>query len=62
MKRPSARGATLVAPADVLADRGRQALRAGRSKEAVEVFKQLVRQDTCPEWGCLCRSRACSGR
>ena len=50
MKRPSARGATRVAPADVLADRGREALRAGRFKEAVEVFKQLVRQDKCPEW------------
>jgi tetratricopeptide (TPR) repeat protein len=25
-------------------------LRAGRFKEAVEVFKQLVRHDTCPEW------------
>ena len=50
MKRPSAGGATRVAPADVLADRGREALRAGRFKEAVEVFKQLVRQDKCPEW------------
>ena len=25
-------------------------MRAGRFKEAVEVFKQLVRQDKCPEW------------
>jgi cellulose synthase operon protein C len=50
MKRPSALGATQVALADVLADRGREALRAGRFKEAVEVFKQLVRQDKCPEW------------
>ena len=64
MKRPSARGATRVAPADVLADRGREALRAGRFKEAVEVFKLLVQQDKCQVRSCgrLCRSRRGSGR
>ena len=50
MKKPPARGATFAAPLDVLADRGREALRQGRFKEAMEVFKQLARQDPQPEW------------
>ena len=50
MKKPRALGATFVAPLDVLADRGREALRQRRFKEAVEVFKQLARQDPRPEW------------
>ena len=50
MKKPPARGATLAAPLDVLDDRGREALRQGRFKEAMEVFKQLARQDPRPEW------------
>ncbi len=50
MKKPPARGATSAVPLDVLANRGREALRRGRFKEAVEVFKQLARQDPRPEW------------
>ena len=50
MKKPPARGATFAAPSDVLADRGREALGRGRFKEAMEVFKQLARQDPQPEW------------
>ena len=35
---------------DALAERGADALRRGRFKEATEIFKQLVRQDPQPEW------------
>jgi tetratricopeptide (TPR) repeat protein len=49
-KKPLSRGLPLAAPTDVLADRGGEALRLGRFKEAMEVFKQLVRQDKRPEW------------
>jgi tetratricopeptide (TPR) repeat protein len=39
------------APApEVLAERGAQALRLGRFKDATEIFKQLIRQDPRPEW------------
>ena len=34
----------------MLAGRGAEALRLGRFKEAVEIFKQLARQDPRPEW------------
>ncbi len=50
MKKPPARAATAAASVDVLADRGREALRLNRFKEAMEVFKQLARQDPRPEW------------
>jgi cellulose synthase operon protein C len=50
MKKPSLRGATPAAPPPGLADRGAEALRLGRFKEAMEVFKQLARQDPRPEW------------
>ena len=66
-KRPLSRGGFPAAPVEVLADRGREALRVGRFKEAMEVFKQLARQDRRPEWTelpgrCLCGSRARIGR
>jgi cellulose synthase operon protein C len=48
MKKPPPRAA-IPAPA-VLAARGAEALRRGRFKEAMEVFKQLARQDPRPEW------------
>jgi tetratricopeptide (TPR) repeat protein len=35
---------------DVLAERGAEALRLGRFKDATDIFKQLVRQDPQPEW------------
>jgi tetratricopeptide (TPR) repeat protein len=50
MKKPPPRGATRAAPPDVLAERGNEALRLGRFKEAMELFKQLARQDPRPEW------------
>jgi tetratricopeptide (TPR) repeat protein len=34
----------------LLADRGAEAIRLGRFKEAMELFKQLIRQDPQPEW------------
>jgi hypothetical protein len=49
-KRPLSRGGFPAAPVEVLADRGSEALRVGRFKEAMEVFKQLARQDGRPEW------------
>jgi tetratricopeptide (TPR) repeat protein len=49
-KKPLWRGGFPAAPVEVLADRGREALRVGRFKEAMEVFKQLARQDGRPEW------------
>src|ERR1700756_4551921 len=50
MKKPLPRGASASASPTVLADRGAEALRLGRFKEAMEVFKQLARQDPRPEW------------
>ena len=35
---------------DVLAERGAQALRQGRFKDATEIFKQLIREDPRPDW------------
>ena len=49
MKKPS-RGMVQAASPAVLADRGAEAMRLGRFKEAMEVFKQLARQDPRPEW------------
>jgi cellulose synthase operon protein C len=50
MKKQPLHGTTLTAAPDVLADRGEVALRQGRFKEAMEVFKQLARLDPRPEW------------
>jgi cellulose synthase operon protein C len=50
MKKPPLRGGIRAASPLVLADRGAEALRLGRFKEAVEIFKQLARQDPRPEW------------
>ncbi len=43
-------GAAATASPSVLAERGAEALRLGRFKEAMEVFKQLARQDPQPQW------------
>ena len=50
MKPPQRRGPSPSAPAGALAARGAEALQQERFKEAVELFKQLVRQDPRPEW------------
>ena len=50
MKKPPPRGASAAASPAALADRGAEVLRLGRFKEAMEVFKQLARQDPRPEW------------
>ena len=38
------------APPGLLADRGGEALRQERFKDAIELFKQALRQDPRPEW------------
>jgi tetratricopeptide (TPR) repeat protein len=50
MKKPPLRAATRGASPLELADRGAAALRLGRFREAMEIFKQLARQDPRPEW------------
>lgn len=51
VSKPQRRGFPATsAPADVLAARGAEALAQEKFKEAVELFKQLVRQDPRPEW------------
>lgn len=49
MTKTMHRGPPPATPAE-LADRGIDSLRLGRFKEAIEVFKQLVRQEPRPEW------------
>ena len=44
------RGVSQAASPAILADRGAEAMRLGRFKEAMEIFKQLARQDPRPEW------------
>ena len=50
MRRPLSRPAPVAAPPAILAARGAEALRLGRFKDAVEAFKQLLRQDPQPQW------------
>jgi tetratricopeptide (TPR) repeat protein len=51
VSKPQRRGLPATsAPADVLAARGAEALAQEKFKEAIELFKQLVRQDPRPEW------------
>jgi tetratricopeptide (TPR) repeat protein len=45
-----ARGASQLTSSTGLADRGAEAIRLGRFKEAMELFKQLARQDPQPQW------------
>ena len=50
MKKPPFRPAPAAASPAILAARGAEALRLGRFKEAVEAFKQVLRQDPQPQW------------
>lgn len=50
MKKPQGRGPAPAAPVASLAARGAEALRQERFKEAVDLFKLLVRQEPRPEW------------
>ena len=48
-KRRQAPAARIASP-DVLAERGAEDLKAGRFKEAAELFRQLVKIEPRPEW------------
>ena len=50
MKKPNQRGPVSSASLDALATRAAEALKQQRFKEAVELFKPMVRQDPRPEW------------
>ena len=50
MKKPQRRGSRPSAPIDALAARAAEALQQGRFKEAVELFKLVIRQDPAAEW------------
>ena len=50
MKKPKARGPAPTASTEALQARASEALRQQRFKEAVDLFKLLVRQDPRPEW------------
>lgn len=50
MTKTSSRAGTATEPVPALVARGSEALRLGRFKEAVEAFKQVLRQDPQPQW------------
>jgi tetratricopeptide (TPR) repeat protein len=50
VKKPNQRGPVSSASLDALAARAAEALKQQRFKEAVELFKPMVRQDPRPEW------------
>ena len=50
MKKPQRRGPSPSVPIDTLAARGAEALQQERLKEAVELFKLVIRQEPRPEW------------
>lgn len=50
MKRSHRYGPGNSAPPGILADRGAEALGQERFKEAIELFKQAIRQEPRPEW------------
>ena len=50
MKKPQRRGPSPSVPIGTLAARAAEALQQERFKEAVELFKLVVRQDPRPEW------------
>ena len=50
MKKPPRRGPAPSLSSDTLVVRADEALRQERFKEAVELYKQLVKQDPRPEW------------
>ena len=60
MKKVGQRGSVRAVPASTLAEQGAEALRLGRFKEAVEAFKQLIRQEgPRPEWQCSLAEAYC---
>ena len=50
MKKSASRRPVFAPTPDALAQRGADALRQSRFKEATDLFKQLIRQDPRPEW------------
>ena len=50
MNKSASRRAVFSLSSDALAERGAEALRLGRFKDATDIFKQLARQDPRPEW------------
>ena len=50
MAKPIPRKLPSAPAADALPAQAGEALRAGRFKEAVELYKQLLRQEARPEW------------
>lgn len=50
MKRSAARKPAFAPNPQTLAERGADALRLGRFKDATDIFKQLLREDPKPEW------------
>ena len=50
MKKPNQRGPVSSASLGALAARAAEALKRQRFKEAVELFKPMIRQDPRPEW------------
>ena len=50
MNKSASRRNVFSLSSDALAERGAEALRRGRFKDATEIFKQLARQDPRPEW------------
>ena len=50
MANPNPRKIQSAAPADLLATQAAEALRLGRFKEAIELYKQLFKQEAKPDW------------
>lgn len=50
MTRSAARRSTVTAPAEVVARDADESLHAGRFKKAAELYKQLLRRESRPEW------------
>ncbi len=50
MKKSAVRRPVFSLSSDALGERGAEALRLGRFRDATDIFKQLVRQDPRPEW------------
>ena len=50
MKKLPSRPAASTVPAATLAARGAEALRLGQFRDAIEAFKQALRQDPQPQW------------
>ena len=57
MARPNPRKLPSAPMAGAPAAQFEEALRLGRTKEAVELYKQLLKQEARPEWRPLLRGR-----